>query len=151
MEVLMRSLPDNAAKQVRSAGFLSPPSVIGVGLVGLLLSILSLSACSSITERACTLIGCDDGVSITVANAPEGPWTLEVEESDGSVHRRTCDGNYRCDGVFFAGVASDAITVRVIAEDETHEWSVTPNYERLQPNGPGCPPVCRQARIEVSL
>lgn len=131
----------------RMGGLVLPVFVLSV----FVLSVSFLTACSSVSERACTLIGCDDGINISISGAPDASWTLEIEEPDGTVHRRECAEDGVCTERFFPGVTSEAVTVRVITTEGTREWEMTPDYERLQPNGPGCPPVCHQARLELSL
>lgn len=115
--------------------------------------VLSLSGCGNqaqVPQQACTLIGCSDGVTVVVTEAPDSPYTVEITLPDGTVLTRRCEGVDGCaQGLFFGEVTAETVLVRVTGEGSASETMVSLEYEQLQPNGPDCPPTCAQARVEV--
>ena len=114
--------------------------------------IASLSAgCSSnpaSEERVCTLIGCNSGLNIALAGAADGPFRIEA--TDGTaVHEFDCPAGARCERISFDEFQPESVTVRVIAAGDTATTTSRPTYTTVQPNGPGCPPSCRQATVTV--
>ena len=109
------------------------------------------AACSSTNapdERMCTLIGCSSGLSIAIEGPADGPFTIEA--SDGSVMETfACPAGARCERATFDEFTPEQVTVRVIAGGDTATTTSTPTYTTLQPNGPGCPPTCRQATVQA--
>ncbi|MFW5739719.1 MAG: hypothetical protein ACOC1F_05075 [Myxococcota bacterium] len=92
----------------------------------------------------------------------------------GSLPLRPCDAgsSLRCDGddvlIGESGCALPAheqgfsdmelpagpAAVRIIIEHDgavLADAKLSPEYQRTQPNGPGCPPVCNQARATVEV
>ena len=155
-------------------------------------------ACSTATSvdpprvdppRACTLIGCEDGLKVDLApdsGWPQGDYRFVIE-SDAV--RVTCRGSLPlpscaagralvCEPAVvtivesgcalpasahgFAQISFDPTMrparVRVsiargrgASEAEVAAAEIAPEYRTLQPNGPGCPPTCTQARSQVSV
>lgn len=122
-------------------------------LLGAVALMLGATACNNRQPepvQACTLIGCSDGVTVTVENAPAAPYTIEVGLPDGSSRSTRCEPTHDCaGGVFVEGVTGDRLAVRVTGANGTSTHTVTPRYAELTPNGPQCGPVCRQARVTV--
>lgn len=117
--------------------------------IGLL---LLLTGCTSNEEvpQACTMIGCESGVRVEFAQAPPHPFTVQVTFPDGTSQSASCDRPGSCvDGVFFAGDTPDRVTVRVTTATGTATHSLEPVYRSTQPNGPDCPPTCRQGTVRV--
>ena len=96
------------------------------------------------------MIGCSDGLNVVVENAPAPPYTVEVILPDGTRRTARCEAAPGCEaGLFVEGVTAEEVTVRVDAGAGSSSQVVRPQYETAQPNGPGCPPVCKQARVTV--
>ena len=112
-------------------------------------------ACASTPEhadapRACTRIGCESGLGIRVEGAT-GPVRIELDTGEGAeVREAECAPDRPC-VAFFPGRTPDSATVRVVAGPRVVTRELRPEYERVRPNGPGCPPVCRQATVVVAL
>jgi hypothetical protein len=105
-------------------------------------------------ERACTLIGCVDGLTVQLPSAPSGAWRVEVTDlaAGGAPRVFECAAGATCSpSVFFADLAPERARVRVVTTRGTVESEVRPTYAAARPNGEDCPPVCRQARVEVTL
>jgi hypothetical protein len=76
---------------------------------------------------------------------------IELDSGEGvEVREAECAPGGPC-VAFFAGRTPESATVRVIAGAQVVSRELRPDYERVQPNGPGCPPVCRQATVVVAL
>jgi len=125
------------------------PAAIGSTLVLALLSgCRPASPAADPPIQICTKIGCSDGLTVVVENAPAAPYTVEVGLPDGTSRTAPCEAG--CDGgLFFEGVTADEVTVRITGSAGTSSQSVRPTYTDSRPNGPDCPPVCRQARVQV--
>lgn len=112
-----------------------------------------LSGCNGLLPTDCTLIDCDDGLSVELAAIPTGTYQVEVLLPTGEIHAAECPDTSRCGpGIFFfSGVTAAEVTIRVTTEAGTRSETVRPRYLESRPNGPGCPPLCRQARVTVGL
>lgn len=108
-----------------------------------------LAGCPPTSPRACTLIGCTDGLGVEVSGAPAGPYRIELEVP-GEAQRRVfrCDTPGACAPAFFE-VTPEVATVHLVTAAGTRSQQVRPAYNVTQPNGPDCPPRCRQARVTV--
>jgi hypothetical protein len=105
-------------------------------------------------QQACTRIGCEDGWSVELGDAAALPATYTIRAIvDGTVvASRECSPAQPCgDRVFLAGVTADQAELEITGGPAPLRWTVTPQYNTLQPNGPGCPPTCRQARVVVRM
>jgi hypothetical protein len=125
--------------------------VIRVKLSSLaLVAALAVVGCESST--VCTLIGCLDGLTVEIQNAPAGPITVQatVEGASGSVHTVTCPGTSGCTNKFFFSEFTPSQTrLTITTTAGTREQVVTPTYETFQPNGPKCGPTCRGGTARV--
>ena len=159
-----------------------------------LLVIVAGLACSNASPtdppRACTLIGCQDGLTVELepgSGWPAGDYRFRFEGNGVQVQCRgslplppcqagravTCEpagvativesgcalpaSAHGFSQVFFDPKVQPA-TLRVSIERiEGSSTTVlaavdlSPRFETLQPNGPGCPPTCRQARARVNV
>jgi len=112
------------------------------------------SGCSVFTsERACTLIGCNDGLAIRFDQQVPADVTVTIELPNGETQSQECRTASFCSAVFFAEVSASSVTVRlstlgnptqVIEADDLR-------YEERRPNGEGCEPVCLIADLHVKL
>jgi hypothetical protein len=105
-------------------------------------------------QQACTMIGCEDGWSVELSGAAALPatYTIRVIVDGTVVASRACSPAQPCgDRVFLAGVTADQAELEITGGPAPLRWTVTPQYNTLQPNGPGCPPICRQARVVVRM
>jgi len=109
----------------------------------------------------CTLdVPADLGEIGQASCVPEGGWSMwveqdsdcteEVDEDSATSHCTPIPDHYT---VHFAiDDTPGAVTVQierdgVVLGDE----DFSPEYEKSQPNGKGCPPVCRQAHVAIQL
>lgn len=121
------------------------------------LAILSLTACSTPTDpdtgsdRICTMIGCDSGITIVLENPPAGPYRIEAYVySQGPRYVHRCERQSGCaTRVFFPEFTPYRVFVEVISDVGTQRYEVVPKYQESQPNGPDCPPLCRTAVVRL--
>ena len=109
-----------------------------------------LSGCGTLVERSCTLIGCSDGVFISVAGTVQASWTVRVSAPGIETFETACTA-FGC-GATIEDAFPETVTVTILdAEGEVVvEANGTPSYRTVRPNGPDCEPECRQAFVEVS-
>jgi len=116
------------------------------------LGIALLAGCNGI-DGACTLIACDSGLIVQLAQAPTTAYRIEVFSQESGPHYIfDCDNPAQCGTeAQFADFMPEAVTIRVITSAGTREQTAHPAYTVSRPNGPNCEPTCRQARVTVAL
>jgi len=114
-----------------------------------------LAGCTGITDGACTLLACENGLAVELASAPDGAYTVEVftaASQNGPHYIFQCVDPATCGtSAFFAEFTPVNVVVRVTTGGRTHEETVTPAYQQVRPNGPNCGPECKQATVTVAL
>lgn len=96
----------------------------------------------------CTQIGCSDGLNVELDGFTE---EVELELAAGGETRTvTCQPPGPCHH-FVPDFTPEEVTATVFLPDREEERTFTPEYREERPNGPDCPPVCRQARIRWRL
>lgn len=128
------------------------------GVASLLALLATSTGCNSlgIGDHACTEIGCSDGINVHLAALPAGAYTVEILTSgvgDGVSYSYSCAGGTGCrQDIFFPELVLDRIIVRVTTSAGTRLTEIAnPQYISSRPNGPDCPPVCRQATVTAEL
>jgi hypothetical protein len=118
----------------------------------LAVGLATLAGCAGIAT-ACTLIGCNDGLRVTLIGTHlPSPYTVEVHLPDGTVVARSCPNAASCgNAVFFDDITPSTALVRFVGGETTVERTVTPTYSTFRPNGRGCPPECRQGHATLQL
>ena len=104
----------------------------------------------------CNQIGCTEGLSVRVSGDTTGSLTIEVSVAFPSFvdpqEMRCAPMNGSCGAFFENFVHETTLTIRVLNGDNTVAVrQVNPLYEVHRPNGPDCPPECRQAVVEIVL
>ncbi len=125
-------------------------------------------------QNACTAIGCESQLAFDLGADLQPGGTYELEACiDGDCATATVPipppvdggGSFGVGGPFTLDAGNDIVTVRLVGEDYSgaHEVSLTlagtdglmidveatTEFERGQPNGPGCEPICWQATVRV--
>lgn len=96
----------------------------------------------------CTQIGCSDGLNVELDGFSE---EVELELAAGGETRRvTCLPPGPCIH-FVPDFTPEEVTATALLPGREEERTFTPEYRDERPNGPDCPPVCRQARIRWKL
>lgn len=101
--------------------------------------------------RACTLIGCLNGLAVEFSTPPTAPYRMEVRSNSLTVNVYECTVLNQCypNGTVFENYYPQSVTIKVITATGTASTEVTPTYVESQPNGKGCGPTCRTARVTV--
>jgi len=95
----------------------------------------------------CTLVGCLDGLEVQLDQRPTTAFRVEATSPDAGDQAVECASPGTC-GVFFNAYRPTIVTLRVIrGADTVTTANVRPVYERLRPNGAGCPGDCRYGRV----
>lgn len=122
--------------------------------IGRLIALLAAAfavACEYST--ACTLIGCFNGLSVEIQNAPPGPITVDasVPGSSGTVHTATCPDTLGCTNtVLFREFTPSQVRLTITTTAGTRQQDVTPTYTTSQPNGSKCGPTCRSSTVRIT-
>jgi hypothetical protein len=120
-------------------------------LVVMMFAVVGLGGCDGVPFlRGCTLIGCGDGLTVVLANAPAGEFAVEVRVPGAAARRQECASAAACSTMRFDGVVAAEATVAIITPTGEVTRTVRPEYVVSRPNGPDCEPTCRQARVTVS-
>ena len=111
-----------------------------------------LSCREMLPTFACTQIGCDNGLAVSVANNPPGPWEIDVAATGQTTRTFTCPAGANCQVAFFANFLPNTVTVTVRAGGltQTHQ-NLTPTPRVVRPNGNQCEPACNQPVVTVPL
>lgn len=111
-----------------------------------------LAGCDEPTGRACTEIGCGDGLSITLQYTPGAALQVVATTVAGDARSGNCvvSSTGSCVVSFF-GFEPEELTIAVFGAEQPVSVTLSPAYEEFQPNGPGCPPICRWATVEFNL
>ena len=126
-----------------------PDTIPSKGVALALLLAAAFAPACGLTGPTCTLIGCP-GLVIEVTGAPnQVPMTIAVTAPDGSTRSSTCTAATGSCVAFFPDFTPASITIRVSTATQATEVTRQPAYELTRPNGPECPPECRNARVPV--
>ena len=124
---------------------------------GVLLA-LALAGCDIIDPKDCSVRGCFSGVQVEFAEPPGQSYTVELLVERGgalvSIAARDCTQGALCRDfvVFESAPLEGSVRVRVTTAAGTATSAPQPlAYERSQPNGPDCPPVCYLATVLATL
>jgi hypothetical protein len=108
-------------------------------------------ATASSAPRACTLVGCEAGLSIDIRGDRGGDISVKLVAADGQMRSFECDGEARDCSAFFADYSPENVTVTVMKKESNIVRSVPVSYRNTYPNGEACPPVCRQGHIDFTV
>jgi hypothetical protein len=131
--------------------------------------------------KACTLIGCHDqflaGVSSSDGLLPSGMHRIEVladgaslmctftaplqAAPGGGLMQPSCPtgltvivtpaADAQVETISLAGTPAQVHVWQYVDDVAILDAAVAPSYVETQPNGPGCPPICRQASASWTL
>jgi hypothetical protein len=100
---------------------------------------------------ACTLIGCENGLSVQLSRPPVGAFRVEATlPNDPAVLAIDCTNATSC-LLMFPDLVAERVTLRLTTAEGTITQEFQPRYEDLYPNGRRCGPACRQATVTIQL
>ena len=112
-----------------------------------------VASCANVAEeppRACTEIGCSDGLAVEVNSSLTQSITVSVRAGAQELHTFRCDPGQPC-RAFIENQTPAEVTVVVQTAQGDVSKTYRPAYQINRPNGPGCPPDCKQATVTVAL
>jgi len=103
--------------------------------------------------QACTLIGCDDGITIQLSDERPDSLSLTVYTDDTSeaIDSILCTHQDTSCFIRLGGLTPETVAVEIEWNSGAFRETFTPKYESFQPNGAGCPPVCSIATVDINL
>ena len=136
-----------------------------------LLTALALGGCcvfspSQSRPQACTLIGCVDSLVIDLSGSVPEEFTVDVTAADGTTMQVHCPGGEAqgsqsgdmspgamClgDSVVFSAFTPEEASIRITGQGGEITQTARPTYEPVRPNGPDCPPECRQGHVQIEI
>jgi hypothetical protein len=116
------------------------------------LAAISLSGCATAKPAGtCGLESCDPGLSITVRGARDSDITVKISSADGQGKSFECDAVSATCEAFFADYTPENVSVTITKKEGNSVHSYNLTYNNVRPNGTDCPPVCKQAHIDVNM
>lgn len=119
---------------------------------------------NSPTLQECTLLGCENTLSISMSGDIPNEYTLMVTDSEGNDIIKSCisgegrslsnsSGGVICEswGVSIRNYSPDDLIITIDWANGSMSESFRPTYEQFRPNGPGCPPVCRVGMVSITF
>ena len=114
--------------------------------------------------QVCTLMGCHGGLSIEITGIsltsgyevnlilPSGEKITQVcGESTVNSFEKSCHES----GAFFALPSDEAppetVKIEIIVDGEKYGQEFSPVYEKFQPNGEDCPPICYNSTLAFQV
>ena len=117
-------------------------------LVGLLALCAAPSGCGSTGPRACTEIGCSDGLTVVLEGASAASFTVTAT-AEGRSEMRECESTGCV--LFFQDFTPAEVTITYASGDREVVETFSPEYRTSRPNGEGCPPECLQATVTLVI
>jgi hypothetical protein len=115
-----------------------------------------MGGCGNVTSeappvvRACTKIGCSSGLAIEVNTSLQQAFTVNVRSGTQVIHTFRCEPGQPCRS-FAENQTPATVTVTVESASGPVSKQFTPEYRINRPNGPDCPPDCRQATVTLTV
>lgn len=117
----------------------------------LLFSATAALLAGCIPSGACTLIGCEDGLSVRFSRPPAGAFRVVATVPGGlAVQPIDCADASTC-LLMFPGLVAGEVTLRLVTAQGTLTQQFQPRYQDVYPNGRRCGPACRQATVTIQL
>jgi hypothetical protein len=101
----------------------------------------------------CTLIGCDNALTIHFASTPTAPFHIEATSPDAGARTIDCTSSNGCPAKMTQVdyvPESVTLTLTVTYEGRSTTTTVRPSYVESTPNGKGCG-KCVSATVTLSL
>ena len=121
--------------------------------VGLLFFGLTFVGCSDdFYPQVCTQIGCDSGFRIEIEGDLPDRYTVTLEAPGAESRTMECPSPF-CgpSTVVVVDFAPETVEIRLEGEGLDYVETFEPDYTTIFPNGPDCPPECRQATIRIEV
>jgi hypothetical protein len=119
-------------------------------------SLVTMTGCArAISEapvavRACTKMGCSSGLAIEVNSKLQQSYTVTLRSGTQIIHAFRCEPGQTCRS-FAENQTPTDVTVAVQTSAGEVTKAFKPEYVIRRPNGPDCPPDCRQATVTLDV
>ena len=114
---------------------------------GLFLSILG-SGCDLLGPACTLLMFCDDVLIVEMEGQLPDEFTLTAEADGEEPRIRECSPSTSCGSTFsFEDFTPSQVKLTFQSVAGSIEQTFSPDYEVVTPNGPDCPPKCRQGTV----
>ena len=123
------------------------------GLTGVMVATLMVAGCALWSKppvRACTKVGCSSGLAVEVTNSLQQAVTVNVRSGNQIIHTFRCEPGQPCRS-FIENQTPERVVVSVQYSGGPVSKEFTPVYQMNRPNGPDCPPDCRQATVTLTV
>jgi hypothetical protein len=119
-----------------------------LGAIGLMLAAATGTGCDPFGTGWCTEIGCWDQVTVELEGPLAGSFAVTAIGDGEQPVVIDCSPTEPCGRrLVLAGFAPASLTVTYTDSAGSLVETFTPDYDRSRPNGPDCPPECRQATV----
>lgn len=127
--------------------------VASVVAVTAALAAILTSGCNGIFgPRACTLIGCSNGLEVELQGVLPPSFTVAAQVGGAAPWTMECTPAQPCGSVvMFPEFTPDHVFIAVLGEGVDVQREIRPTYRAFRPNGDDCPPVCRNGRVTIQL
>jgi hypothetical protein len=121
--------------------------------LALVTALAGLAGCNSL---GCSLIGCQNGLTVRLSQTPAVSFRVELRVTSPTAQPAyvyDCANPALCaEGVFFPDFSGEHAFVTVVTAAGTRTTEITRiEYRISRPNGPDCPPECRQATVTADV
>lgn len=99
----------------------------------------------------CKLAGCEAGLSVEVRGDRGGDINVKIVSADGQMRMFDCDSDTPQCTATFDDYTPENVSVTVTKKESNVIRSYNLKYNNVRPNGDDCPPVCKQAHIDLVL
>lgn len=108
-------------------------------------------AANNQVPEACTMIGCSPSLTVEIKGDRGGDISVKIVAADGASRSFECDADASTCTATFEDYTPENISVTVTKREGNAIRSFAPLYHNERPNGENCPPVCRQAHVEMTI
>ena len=123
----------------------------GIFGLGVFLGI-AVTSCDLFGPRACTLAGCYDMLIVELQGTMADEFTVMAEAVGEEPRVMECSPAAPCGStVFFEDFAPTQVRITYASAGGSTERTFNPTYPVTRPNGPDCPPECRQATVQFQV
>jgi hypothetical protein len=113
-------------------------------------AVMLCANCAAFIE-GCTLVGCENILTVTFSSPPDVAYHLEALSIDGGALQFDCPDPSRCQSAQLQDYAPDKLVLTVTTARGSKQYNLTPSYESVYPNGKRCGAACRTGSVTVAL
>ncbi len=114
---------------------------------------IAVTGCDTLSPRFCTDMGCyNDGLIVELQGTMADEFTVMAEAVGEEPRVMECSPAAPCGStVFFEDFTPEQVRVTYSSAAGSIERTFSPTYVVARPNGPHCPPACRQGTVQFQI